>query len=147
MQTILYTEGDQVWTNVRGYVVGWTVLTILALLNIHSALAFAVMAFFSLAFAVYLKSVSEPLEYQGIRNVLMQISVFLIFVTTIFVASTTTRLTGLIWLGEGGISLRTTDKIIVSLILGFTAWRLAAKYLDLSEVQKLAQQQNVKKSL
>lgn len=147
MQGILSTEAEQVWPTVRGWVLSTTVLTILALMTIHNVGNFAVLAFMSLAVAVYVKNSSESLDYQGIRNPLSQISFYLVFATSIFVASTVTRLTALVWASEGGVSLRTANKIIVGLLLGISAWRLAVKHLDLTEVNKLTQRTAVKKNL
>jgi hypothetical protein len=132
-------ETVQVWERGKIVLIGLLAATAVRFMDIHNEVIFIFNALFFLGLFMYVKASVVSLPYPGISLLLLKISDFMIVVTGFLTATIITNMTTSFLSTDGTITLRTSNKLIIFLILLIAIYNTLPKYVTIPDLDKRLQ--------
>jgi len=129
-------ESVQLWERSKIVLIGLLAATVVRFMDIHNEIVFIFNALFFLGLFMYIKASVASLPYPGITTLILKISDFMIIVTGFFTATIITNMTTTFLATDGSITLRTSTKLIIFLILLISIYNVLPKYLAIVDLDQ-----------
>jgi hypothetical protein len=110
--------------------------TVLRYMDIHNEMLIIFFSVFALIFFIFVKSSSATLPYLAISSLLIKISDFAIFVFAFFTATILGNLVTGFLTSDGSITMRTSNKVVIFLILAIALALILPKHLALADLDR-----------
>jgi len=110
--------------------------TVVKLMDIHNEMIIIFNSLFLFIFFMFVKSAATTLPYASISKLLVKISDFAIFVFGFFTATILGNLVTGFLTSDGSITLRTSNKVVIFLILAITLALILPRHLAIADLDR-----------
>ena len=110
--------------------------TVVRLMDIHNEMIIIFNSVFLFTLFMFIKSSAASLPYPSISMLLIKISDFAIFVFGFFTATILGNLVTGFLTSDGSITLRTSNKVVIFLILAITLALILPKHLAVADLDR-----------
>jgi hypothetical protein len=129
-------QGTQLSDKITYVLIGLIAATVVRLMDIHNEMLIIFVSLFLFMLFMFIKSSAVTLPYVAMSKLLIKISDFAIFVFGFFTATIMGNLVTGFLTSDGSITLRTSNKVIIFLILAITLAMILPKYLALADLDR-----------
>jgi len=136
MDVVASKESAQLWDRSKIVLIGLLASTVVKYMNIHNEVIFIFTSLLFLGLFLYVKAAAATLPYPGLAVLLTKIADFTIMVAGFFTATIVTNMTTTFLSTDGAITLRTSNKLIIFLLLAIALYIILPKYLLINDMDK-----------
>jgi hypothetical protein len=129
-------QGTQLSDKITYVLIGLIAATVVRLMDIHNEMVIIFVSLFLFMLFMFIKSSAVTLPYVAMSKLLIKISDFAIFVFGFFTATIMGNLVTGFLTSDGSITLRTSNKVIIFLILAIALAMILPKYLALADLDR-----------
>jgi hypothetical protein len=129
-------QSTQLSEKITYVLIGLIAATVVKLMDIHNEMMIIFNSLFLFILFMYIKSAATGLPYPSISKLLIKISDFAIFVFGFFTATIMGNLVTGFLTSDGSITLRTSNKVVIFLILAITFAMILPKYLAFADLDR-----------
>lgn len=129
-------QGTQLSDKITYVLIGLIAATVVRLMDIHNEMLIIFNSLFLFALFMFIKSSASTLPYLSISSLLIKISDFAIFVFGFFTATIMGNLVTGFLTSDGSITLRTSNKVVIFLIIAIALALVLPKHLAIADLDR-----------